>query len=114
MQCRVLADHVPAYPDPIAMCTGDVVALGRRDPEFPGWVWCTAADGRCGWVADAYLEVVGGEGIARREYSAAELAVRAGETVELVEEESGWAWVTAAGGRAGWVPRAKLGAPTAK
>ena len=34
------------YSDPIRGTAGDRLTLGRRDDEFPGWVWATAADGR--------------------------------------------------------------------
>jgi hypothetical protein len=105
---KVVTDHEPSYPDPIAMHTGDRVKLGKRDPENPGWIWCTAADGKAGWVPEAYLDVDGDVGIARRDYSAVELWVRVEEEVAVTQEESGWCWVTSSSGESGWVPRSKL------
>jgi hypothetical protein len=102
------ADHEPTYPDPITMRAGDVLQLGQRDDEYPGWIWCTARDGRAGWVPAAYLDVAGDAGVARRDYRAVELRAGAGEVVVVSAEESGWAWVVNARGEAGWVPATKL------
>jgi uncharacterized protein YgiM (DUF1202 family) len=102
---RVVRDHEPVYPDPIRVRAGERVRLGREDDEFPGWVWCTASDGREGWTPLAILRREGLDGVARRDYSAVELSVRKGQRVEAREELSGWTWVLDAEGREGWVPR---------
>jgi SH3-like domain-containing protein len=101
---RVVRDHEPIYPDPIVLRPGDRVRLGREDDEFPGWVWCTAPDGREGWVPLAILRREGLEAVARRDYRAVELAVKRGQRVEAREELSGWFWVADADAREGWVP----------
>lgn len=92
------------YPNPIRGVTGDRLVLGRRDDEYPGWIWGTSADGRAGWVPESWLRVDGENGVLLRDYTAAELALEPGDTVNGHVVESGWLWATAAGGRTGWVP----------
>ena len=104
----LLSDHRPTYPDPIEVRAGDSVILGRRDDEYPGWTWATAADGRCGWMPDSLFDVRGDRAVATRDYSARELAAKKGETVEVVEDFAGWARVVASDGRAGWIPTNRL------
>jgi len=61
------------YSDPIRGAAGDRLALGRRDDEYPGWVWAMAADGRAGWVPESWLRVEGASGVLLRDYTAAEM-----------------------------------------
>ena len=101
---RVAHDYTPQYPDPITVRAGERVQIGRDDPEFPGWWWCTASDGREGWVPEQLLQRNGGEAAMLRDYTARELAVRAGTEVRLGEVVHGWVWATDAAGGSGWIP----------
>ena len=101
---RAVKSWQTQYPDPIRGAAGDRLALGRRDDEYPGWVWATAADGRDGWVPESWLRVDGDSGTLRRDYTAAELPLAAGDVVSGELIVSGWLWATAADGRTGWVP----------
>ena len=92
------------YPDPIRGAAGDRLTLGRRDDEFPGWVWAMTADGREGWVPESWLRVEGESGVLLRDYDAAELPLETGDKVSGDLVESGWLWATVAGGRMGWAP----------
>ncbi|CUS04703.2 SH3 domain protein [Candidatus Promineifilum breve] len=92
------------YPDPIRGAAGDRLTLGRRDDEFPGWVWATAGDGREGWVPESWLRMDGGNGTLLHDYTAAELALEPGDVVSGAVVVSGWLWATAADGRVGWAP----------
>ena len=105
---NVIADHEPTYAAPIAVCTGEAVTLGDRDSEYPGWIWCVSASGSSGWVPEAYLDLAGRAGVARRDYDAVELRVHAGEQVTCTDEECGWVWARNAAGQEGWVPKSKL------
>lgn len=96
------------YPDPIRGAAGDRLVLGRRDDEYPDWVWATAADGRAGWVPESWLRVEEDSGVLLRDYTAAELAIEPGDAVTGEIVESGWLWATAADGHNGWVPLACL------
>ena len=104
MRGLVTQDYRAAYPDPLAMAAGERLVLGKRDPEFPGWIWGTSAAGRSGWVPESYLDIQGTRGTARRDYTAAELTVAAGVELELLDFESGWYWAETKEGARGWVP----------
>jgi hypothetical protein len=109
MPARLLKSYTAQYPDPITLRKGDLVSLGKRDTEFPGWVWATSpADGRSGWVPEKYLAERGDQAEALRDYSARELTAREGDIVTVLEEVLGWALVRAGSGATGWVPQDHL------
>jgi SH3-like domain-containing protein len=83
---------------------GDRVQVGRDDPEFPGWWWCTGPDGRQGWVPEQLLQRQGTHATMLRSYTARELSVRAGADVSVGETMHGWVWATDIDGRSGWIP----------
>lgn len=92
------------YPDPIRGVAGDRLALGRRDDEYPVWIWATNAADRAGWVPESWLRVEGGSGILLRDYTAAELPLEPGDMVSGELVESRWLWATDTNGRTGWAP----------
>jgi hypothetical protein len=98
-----------AYPDPLALERGDILRWERRESQWAGWVWCTDAGGRGGWVPEAWLRLEPeGTATALRGYVAVELSVLAGDTVDVAFTESGWAWATDGTGHSGWLPLANL------
>ena len=99
---RVIADYDSPYTEPYCLKKGETVQVGRRDDEWPGWVWCTNAAGESRWVPEAYL---GSNGLVLRNYESTELEVKAGEVVTAIIEESGWLWCTNQSGQSGWVPQ---------
>lgn len=101
---RVVRAYVAQYADPITVRAGDQVVIGRDDPEFPGWWWCTGPDGRAGWVPEELLQQTGAEAVMRQDYTARELSVQSGAEIVVHHAVHGWAWVSDAEGRAGWVP----------
>ena len=101
---RVIEDYQAVYTDPLTISTGEELTIGERDSEWPGWIWCTNGAGKGGWVPERGIEQRGEVGVARYDYSAAELSVRVGEELTLHAEESGWFWATNRAGRSGWVP----------
>ena len=103
---RVVSRYTRQYADPIAVRAGEPITPGKEDHEYPGWIWCTDARGRSGWVPLAIVDR--DAGVARRDYSALELSVEPGELVTVEEEESGWALCRNATGSRGWVPCASL------
>jgi len=108
--CRVIANHHRSYEAPIIGAAGDAVKLGRHDDDAPGWVWCEhSVSGLAGWVPEAFLEH-GNEqaAILRRDYSAMELSVVVGQSLEIFETVAGWTWCASTEGDAGWVPTHKL------
>jgi hypothetical protein len=116
VRARLLRDYQAQYPDPIEVRTGDIVILGMKDSEFPGWIWATSTvSEKSGWIPEEFLTTDDDRGTARRDYSAKELSVSEGQMVDVVEELLGWALVEVEPGRRGWVPighLARSGSPT--
>jgi len=104
--CRVLADYRVSYPDPLVVSAGDELSVGKKDPEYPGWVWCTNSSGKGGWLPDDCIELAGEN--ARYDYAATELSATVGEELVMSKEKSGWAWCTNRNGESGWLPLANL------
>ncbi len=105
---RVTREYKPQYPDPLCGHAGDRVSVGREDPDWPGWKWCTAADGRQGWVPVELLrDAADGDpetALLAVDYSAVELAVQPGEKVTIHERRRGWLLVSNACRQQGWIP----------
>jgi hypothetical protein len=106
---RVVADYKVAYPDPLVVRAGEVLNVGKEDPDYPGWVWCEDRKGKGGWVPDDCLELVGESAKARYDYAATELAATVGEELVVTKEKGGWAWCTNENCQSGWLPLANLG-----
>jgi uncharacterized protein YgiM (DUF1202 family) len=103
---RATADREPSYPDPLVVNAGEEVTIGREDTEWVGWLWCTNAAGKSGWIPKRYIEQTndGNKGKLLLNYTTAELPVQTGEILTLHYEESSWYWATNAAGDHGWVP----------
>lgn len=103
---RAILAWTVTYPDPLILLTGEAVQTGRRNEEWPGWIWCTKMDGKAGWAPESYLEIdeIAQSARALRDYTAQELAIAPGERLMIDQIESGWACVTNAAGQSGWVP----------
>ena len=100
----VIREHTATFPDPLVLKAGERVHVGQADDQWPAFLWCVNAQGKGGWVPEAFLQRHGEAGIARRAYDARELSVGAGERVSVGERVGGWAWVTDAAGESGWIP----------
>lgn len=90
--------------DPLSGAAGDRLTLGRRDDEYPGWVWAIAGDGRESWAPLGWLRMEGEAGVLLRDYSAVELPLEPGMEISGELRESGWLWASTPDGRSGWVP----------
>lgn len=109
----VILDHVSEYPEPISFRAGDMLVVGERyeGPEgWNDWYFCEVAGCPGGWVPGQVLQWTGrSTAVAREDYTARELEVRAGEVVMGSRTLGGWVWCEpAGGGAAGWVPLANL------
>jgi Variant SH3 domain len=107
LTARVTRSYRTQYPDPIVLEPGDIVHLGERDPNFPGWIWGTSAMGKSGWIPEHFLDVKGDTGAATQAYDAHEIDLDEGEIVSVMEELLGWALVEGEGKR-GWIPSLHL------
>ena len=102
---RVVSPHVATYTDALKAKKGKLVTCGRRDDEWLGWIWCTAADGKSGWVPEAFLQIEGERGWMLRDYNASELTTLPGEILTVETEQSGWLLCVNAASQRGWIPK---------
>ena len=100
----VIQPHQGAHSKPLIGSEGDSLIPQKRNPQWPGWVWCDHASGKSGWVPEAWLHFENGHAVLKEDYDATEQAVNPGETFYVDFFESGWAWGTTANGQEGWVP----------
>lgn len=105
---RVVVARSPhEIPDrrPIRVRLGDRVHVGKRDSDWPAFVFVTAKTGS-GWVPEGHLDRQGASAIVTQEYDTTELPTDEGEELEVLHEDlpSGWLWCRARSGREGWVP----------
>lgn len=99
------------YASAIAARAGDIVfpVTGTApETDIMGWTWCRAADGREGWVPDAWCIVEGSGWRLLRDFDAMELSVSAGDRLRLIHSESGFVFVETMCGATGWLPDAVL------
>jgi hypothetical protein len=108
MYLRVAKPHKASFDYSVAFEKGDVVKVGREDPEMPSWYWCMNEDGVWSWVPEEYLERKGPVGVITQKYDTGELTVDKGEILEYVTEVHLWTLCRAQDGRLGWVPTANL------
>ena len=104
----VTEGHAPVHAQALTAKAGERLRLGRRDDEWPGWIWCTAESGVSSWVPESFLAIDGQESRLVEDYDATELTVRPGELLALQREVNGWWWATDDQGRMGWVPAGKV------
>ena len=100
------------YPDPIVVQAGESVIVGATDPEWPGWTWCTDQRGKSGWTPAEYLQpsLETGIAVALHDFTARELNIDIGDTVSLLQFQSGWYWASNAAGQEGWIPASHVAA----
>jgi len=100
----VEAHTIPERP-PFRLAVGDVVSVGRRDQEWPAFVFVTGSEGS-GWVPARHLSSESGRATAIAAYDTTELPTSVGDMLEVVtrDDEAGWLWCRSADGREGWVP----------
>jgi SH3-like domain-containing protein len=97
--------HVISERPPLSLASGDVVTVGRRDSDWPAFVFVTTAGGS-GWMPSRYLSADTGRAVVETPYNTTELATTSGEILEVVDrdDESGWLWCRSTDGHEGWVP----------
>ena len=106
---RAVDDWDPPDQEPVVLSAGDVVIVGHRDTDWPGFLWCTDAAGLEGWVPEDYLVSIDFDRArVSQDYSAVELAVTAGDHVDALRSVAGWWWCVADNGASGWVPQKVL------
>ncbi len=127
----IIAPHTPKFTQFMKVKAGEIVAVGKEDDEYPGWLWCTDSRGISNWVPKVILKMIEPSkpqgfrptddattsSFQRKlesrilsaeflvDYDATELTVQVGETVTVYSEQSGWLWCLTPGGKWGWIPK---------
>ncbi|WP_425052995.1 SH3 domain-containing protein [Psychromarinibacter sp. S121] len=106
---RVVKAWTKSYDPALHVRAGDPLTLGPLDDEYPGWRWCTDANGLGGWLPVAVVDAVvigteGGKGRAIDDFDTTELTVAAGDTLTITARRLGWSFCRTPDGAAGWVP----------
>lgn len=102
----ITKDHLDLAPDPVKAVRGDRVTILQHEsrPEWKGWIRCSLAGGKAGWISESYLDMDGARAVLNQDYDAREVEVRVGERIELLREDHGWTWIRRVDGREGWIP----------
>jgi len=103
-RARVTIAYQAQYPDPIRVAEGEKLRVGHDDPAFPGWKWCTAGDGRSGWVPVELLSGPGPDATIIHDYSAQELNASTDEVVVVEDARHAWLLARNKKGQRGWIP----------
>ena len=103
-QAVVIKAHQASYANPIIAIKGTLVKCIKRDPDFPGWVWCEDATGLDGWVPESYLQFDGDHAELLEDYDALELTISEGERLDIIKEIAGWYFCQNESDQYGWVP----------
>jgi uncharacterized protein YgiM (DUF1202 family) len=101
----VINAYKKAFPNPLILKAGDEICIEYRKTDWPGWVWGTTDDGKSGWIPESYIERMAQKTVLKRDYNATELTVEIGDTVDILDEESGWFWCRTESGDNGWIPK---------
>ncbi|MBE3032036.1 MAG: peptide-binding protein [Actinobacteria bacterium] len=106
---RVTTSRARDHIENIHFRAGDDLVVGRRNLQYPEFVWCATESGLAGWVFEKRLQMTGpGEAIATTDYDAAQLTVVKGEILEVLDRGASWWRCRNAGGVEGWVPAGSL------
>lgn len=107
---KVVKAYEVVYPNAIRVKKDARVSILREEtnPKWAGWVWCRSDDGQEGWISKDFLTIVGSNATINRDYDAREVAVQPQESVQVLKEEHGWAWVKKADDSEGWIPAENL------
>lgn len=105
----VTSSHRSEYPNPITFEKGAVLTVKEKytgEEGWENWYKCSLPGQEDGWVPGQYLEWINDTSArAVESYSAKELDVDAGETLQGFKELNGWIWCArTSGNEQGWVP----------
>jgi hypothetical protein len=98
------ADYEEKDRNPIHLEAGDEITIGLADQAWPGWVWATDNEGRCGYVPEEILEPLGeGRFAALKNYDPTVLTIHRGDRIESLRQIHDWHWSRNERGEQGWV-----------
>jgi len=110
---KTLENHTNENKTPIIVSKGMKVKIGERSDSngnWPNWVYCYGLEGQGeGWTPIQIIQIENDIGIILENYSAIELDVTQGETIEGDVELNGWIWCKKSNSLdEGWLPKEKL------
>jgi hypothetical protein len=113
MEFEIIEEHKSNNPTPLIIKKGTRVKVGKRSDESDGWtnwIYCYSLDGNSeGWAPVQIIQVESEYGIVLEDYSAKELGVKKGETIEGDIELNGWVWCSKLNrSEEGWLPKEKM------
>ncbi len=86
-----------------------MVSLGRRDEQYPDWIWVVSPTGKEGWAPESLIRRDSAEsGVVTCAYTARELDTQVGELLICRDEQAGWLWAENEKCESGWVPKETL------
>lgn len=97
---------IRSYTPALSVVAGEAVKTGAGDEDWPGWVWCSNADGLGGWLPETCLshDECGDTAVLLTAFDTVELTVAEDEELEGFEAREGWIWCRNEAGDQGWVP----------
>ena len=98
-----IASHIKGYEHPIILSRNDKIII-KEWGDSQLWVWGVNERQQEGWIPINILEINDDEAITLKDYDATEMTIGIGETVHILEENSGWYWCENATGELGWIP----------
>ena len=113
---KILQSYITQYPDPIILKVGQEVILGeeKQEEKWKGWIFATSfshagepAQEQKGWVPLQILHVSADRksGTVLENYSAKELDVETGDSVQKLGALNGWTWCkNLRTNDEGWIP----------
>jgi len=106
MNVVAVSSYTSSRTNPVRFERGDALLVGRKDADYPGWIWVTTLSGAEGWAPEVYIAMsTDDHGVATATYSAEELDTKEGQRLRVLMELAGWLWVENERGKTGWVPK---------
>lgn len=103
-QYRVLADYEVTDPRPLILDAGTEVAIVRKDPAWPGWVWIEKGADH-GWIPEGFLDNPQ-EASTRtvKPFIGRDLSAHKGALLTARDSAPGWIYAMDADEQTGWFP----------
>lgn len=104
----VTSDYEVSYKDPLRLQLGETVEILKMDERWPGWAWVKTTKGDLGWLPLRLLEARGSSQVLLTAFDGTEISARAGERLQVLQDEGGWFWCRKSNGEEGWFPAFSL------